>query len=62
MFAGTSASVAVAVNATAPPTVVALSPIAAKTGATLTSLTAIEIASKSSIAGLPLSVTRIVTG
>ena len=61
-LAGTSASVALAVKATSTPTVPALFPMAARTGATFTSFTSIVTTSKSSIAGLPSSVTRMVTG
>src|SRR5439155_634889 len=60
VLAGTSASVAVAVKATSTPTVPALSPIAARTGATLTSFTVTEIVSESPRFGVPSSVTRTV--
>ncbi len=62
VFAGTSASVAVAVNASADPSLTVLFPIAVSVGATFTSFTVAVIASKSDIAGVPLSVARIVMG
>src|SRR5439155_7376957 len=57
-FAGTSVSVAVAVNVKGEPTAhAALFPIAASTGATFTSFTAIVIPSTALSCGLPLSTT-----
>ena len=61
VLAGRSASVAVAVNVSRLPSLTDLLPIAASTGATLTSLTVMLIVSKSLSAGEPLSVTRTVT-
>ena len=60
-MAGRSASVAVAVNVSRLPSLTVLFPIAASTGATLTSLTVMLIVSESLSAGEPLSVTRTVT-
>ena len=51
VFAGTSASVAVAVNASVASSFTVLLPIAASTGATFTSLTVTVIASKSAQRG-----------
>ena len=62
VFAGASGSVAVAVNDSNAPSSTILSPIAASTGAWLTSFTVIMMASKSDSAGVPSSVTRTVTG
>jgi hypothetical protein len=61
-FAGTSASVAVAVNVTATPAVVVLFPMGATTGATLTSFTVTMMVSAALNGGSPLSVARIVMG
>ena len=52
---------AVAVKVSKLPSLTVLLPIAASTGATLTSLTVMVIVSKSLSAGEPLSVTRTVT-
>src|SRR6185295_6876328 len=61
VFAGISPSVAVAVKATATPIVVALSPIAARTGASFTSLTVMVNDAVRLKEPAPLSVARTVT-
>ncbi len=62
MFAGTSASVAVAVNDSVVSSLTVLLPGLATVGAVFTSVTVIVIAVVPPKAGLPLSVPRIVTG
>src|SRR6266571_4585475 len=62
VLGGISGSVAVAVKARVEPAATALFPIGARTGATFTSFTVTVIVSKSLRGGLPLSVTRTVTG
>src|SRR5262245_14529795 len=61
VLAGTSASVAVAVKVSVLPSLTDLLPMAARIGATLTSLTVMLIVWESLRAGEPLSVTRTVT-
>ncbi len=61
-FAGTSESVAVAVNVSAVSSLTVLSPGSATAGAAFTSFTVTAIPSKSLSAGVPLSVARIVIG
>ena len=61
VLSGRSVSLAVAANVNSTPSSTAWSPIGSSTGARFTSLTAIVIVSKSSKAGVPLSVTRTVT-
>src|SRR5580765_7763380 len=62
VLAGMSASVAVAVKANSVPWATLLFEMAARTGATFTSLTVIVIAAVPLRAGDPLSVARMVTG
>ncbi len=62
MFAGTSASVAVAVKVIGTATVPALFPIGVRAGATFTSLTATVKAAVPLSAGDPSSIARIVIG
>ena len=60
VLAGTSASVAEAVNVSRLPSFTDLFPSEASSGATFTSPTVTSIVSKSSRLGVPLSVTRTV--
>jgi len=60
VFAGTSASVAVAVNDIGEPAATSMSPMAASTGGRFTSRTVIAIVSKSFARKHPSSVTRTV--
>src|SRR5437762_1704263 len=62
VLGGISASVAVAVRARVDPAVTVLLPIGVRTGAWFTSFTVTVNVSKSLCGGVPLSVTRIVTG
>ena len=60
-LAGTSASAAVAVNVNGEPSLAVRLPMLASTGGVFAAATWIAIVSKSSRAGVPLSVTRTVT-